>query len=109
MDAGLAGGPARAPQPEHEGGDRGRAVDGAGAARAEPDSRHFAEQCRPHYQRPQQVWADRKLLVQAFDQALRFGSRAGIGGLPLGLLPLVFGANVLVATVAWITVWLVTR
>jgi hypothetical protein len=79
------------------------------AARTKLEPRNSVEQCRSHYQRLQRVSAAAELFVQAFDRALRFGPRAGIGSLPLALLPFVLGANVLIATLTWITVWLFTR
>jgi hypothetical protein len=105
MDTGLAGGPARAPQPSTS-----VAIEGAQlTVRPQPGENSI------HGIPPNdagRIISDHNksgLLVQAFEHALRFGPRAGIGSLPLGLLPLVFGANVLVATLAWIIVALVTR
>ena len=86
----------RAPQPEHEGGDRGEgmAVDlskinrpARAAARAEHvEPRRPRDQRGPDRRRPQHVAAGGKLLVPALDDGLRLGARGSIGNLPLGAM-----------------------
>jgi hypothetical protein len=82
----------RAPQPEHEGGDRseGMTVDlskinrpARAAARAEHvESRRPRDQRGPDRRRPQDVAAGGKLLVPALDDAL-VSARGSVGNLPL--------------------------
>ena len=84
----------RAPQSEHEGGDRRKwmtidrsQVNGAARPTARTENvqqRGSRDQGGPDRRRPQNVAAGGKLIVPALDDALRFGARGSVGNLPLG-------------------------